>query len=151
MVFLSYPCLCLCLGLTQITRTTPLRWMTLHLSHIFFTDARTFIAQTSSLFIAICNSAAIEIVRRKFHQNPVPGKYANKMLAHFPRYVRKHLMLAVFQLAPKHSVRQSFQHVCHDFYRLFLRHILSDWNSDAADKLRIITCASRICQAAPRL
>src|SRR5262249_10182925 len=60
------------------------------------------------------------------------------MLAHFPRYVRKHLMLAVFQLNPKHSVRQSFQHLCHDFYSFFLRHILSEWSFDAADKLRII-------------
>ena len=39
-----YPCRCLCLGFVQITRTTPLRWMTLQLSHIFFTEARTFIA-----------------------------------------------------------------------------------------------------------
>src|SRR5438132_494657 len=38
-----YPCRCLCFGLTQITRTTPFRWMILHLSHIFFTEARTFI------------------------------------------------------------------------------------------------------------
>src|SRR5580704_658469 len=42
-VLLCYPCRCLCFELTQITRTTPLRWMTLHLSQIFFTDALTFI------------------------------------------------------------------------------------------------------------
>src|SRR6476660_10102304 len=44
-----YPCRCLCLEMTQITRTTPLRWMTLHLSQIFFTDALTFIDQPSAV------------------------------------------------------------------------------------------------------
>src|SRR5437762_13338592 len=38
-----YPCRCLCFEFTQITRTTPLRWMILHLSQIFLTDALTFI------------------------------------------------------------------------------------------------------------
>jgi len=56
-------------------------------------------------------------------------------------------MLAVFQLDPKHSVWQSLQHLCHDFYRFFLRHILSEWNFDAADKLRIITRRFTLCQA----
>ena len=40
---LLYPCTCLCLGFSQITRTFPWRRITLHRSHIFFTDACTFI------------------------------------------------------------------------------------------------------------
>jgi len=38
----DHPCLCLCLGLTQMTRTIPFRLMILHLLQIFFTDALTF-------------------------------------------------------------------------------------------------------------
>src|SRR6266550_2571711 len=43
----SYPCLWLCLGVTQMTRTAPPRLMTLHFAHIFFTDARTFISHSA--------------------------------------------------------------------------------------------------------
>src|SRR5690625_609033 len=37
------PCRCLCRGFVQMTRTTPLRRITLQLSHIFLTEGRTFI------------------------------------------------------------------------------------------------------------
>jgi len=41
--FYSYPCLCLCFGVLQITKSFPFRFMILHLLQIFLTDARTFI------------------------------------------------------------------------------------------------------------
>src|SRR5512139_4250165 len=43
LVPLAYPCRCLWRGSAQMTRTTPLRRMILHLRQIFFTDASTFI------------------------------------------------------------------------------------------------------------
>src|SRR5450432_1350387 len=49
--FLIYPCLCLCFAFSQITRTTPLRCTTLHLSQIFLTEALTFMI-FSSTFLA---------------------------------------------------------------------------------------------------
>ena len=44
----SYPCFCLCLGLSQITITRLPRLTTLHFSHIRLTDARTFNGPTAS-------------------------------------------------------------------------------------------------------
>lgn len=94
--------------------------MTLHLSQIFRTDARTFIAL--SLFISISDAPAIQIIRRKLDQNSITRKDANEVFAHFAGDVRQHLMPAFLQLDPKHCVRQCFQDLRHDLYRLFLRH-----------------------------
>ncbi len=46
---IDHPCLCLCLLFSQMTLTIPLRRTILHLLHIFFTDALTFIF--SSTFV----------------------------------------------------------------------------------------------------
>ena len=43
----SYPCLCLCLGFSQITYITPLRLTILHFEQRRLTDAFTFMAITS--------------------------------------------------------------------------------------------------------
>ena len=51
MVDCSYPCRCLCFGFVQITLTTPLRWIILQLSHIFLTEARTFIFVALALIL----------------------------------------------------------------------------------------------------
>jgi len=49
----AYPCRCLCFGLLQITRRTPLRRMTLHRSHRRTTDAATFIEPNPLAIISI--------------------------------------------------------------------------------------------------
>src|SRR5437867_1922202 len=99
--------------------------MILHLSHIFFTEARTFIFQLPNtplrrLLIAISYASSIEVVWRQFNQHTIARKDTNKMLAHLTGYVRKHLVLAIFQLNAKHRVRQGLEHFRHYLYSFFL-------------------------------
>src|SRR5208337_532206 len=163
----SYPWRCLCLEFSQITRTTPLRWMTLHLSQIFLTEALTFINQFSVLscqfsgtatadlfrsfaslracpepaegmapagsrfahacktasFVAVHNSSAIQIIRRKFDRDFVSGQDPYKVLPHLAGNVRQYLVL-VFELHLEHGIGQRFDHRCHHFNRVFFAHRL---------------------------
>src|SRR4051812_19597690 len=91
----SYPCRCLCLGLVQITRTTPLRWMTLQLSHIFLTEALTFISlhpssgiSTGRSLVAVRYAPSVQVVRRKLDEHPVARQNPYEVLAHLARDVR---------------------------------------------------------------
>src|SRR5439155_15552503 len=95
--------------------------MTLHLSQIFLTDARTFMI--SSLFITIHDATPSKVVGRKLHCNLIAGKNAYEVLAHLAGYMRQHLML-VFQFYPKHRIGQWFDYRSHDFDRVFFTHAL---------------------------
>src|SRR5512146_3593781 len=110
--------------------------MTLHLSQIFFTDARTFMSVLSSqksvlrnsfsstakeLFVPIHNSSPGQVVGRKFHRHAVPGKDTNEVLAHFAGDMRQYLML-VLQFDLEHGVGQRLDHHGHHFNRVFFAH-----------------------------
>jgi hypothetical protein len=56
--FRIYPCRCLCLGFSQMTRITPFRFTILHLSQIFLTEALTF----TVLFLPENNSTPSEVI-----------------------------------------------------------------------------------------
>ena len=64
------PCLCLCLGFSQITRITPFLLMTLHFSHMGLTEDLTFI----SLLLSQPLGHDFPAVRRNLDIiTPVPG------------------------------------------------------------------------------
>jgi hypothetical protein len=84
----------------QITRTTPLRLMILHLSQIFLTEARTFMSITGSSD----DGSAFWIVRRAPYLHAISGpkrdRYSSKLFGDVRR------QLVFFQLDLDQAARQ---------------------------------------------
>src|SRR5277367_3340991 len=98
----SYPCLCLCFGLGQMTRTTPSRLTILHLSHIFLTLARTFMMSPNSLQLPD-DSGAAWVVRGQRHFHTVTRAHSYKIRFRGRGRMRQHQTF-VGELHPDHRV-----------------------------------------------
>src|SRR5579884_409457 len=81
--------------------------MTLHFSHIFLTDGRTFMTLRllRPLLVAVGDATTAEVVGRELHLHPVAGQDPDVVHPHLPGDVREHLV-AVLQLDSEHRVRQ---------------------------------------------
>src|SRR5438105_2750063 len=88
-----------------MTRTAPWRRITLHFSHIFLTDGRTF--TTEPLLVAVGDATTAEVVRRELDLHAVTGEDADVVHAHLPGDVREHLV-PVLELDTEHRVGERF-------------------------------------------
>src|SRR3972149_3606430 len=126
----SYPCRCLCRGLSHITRITPRRLMILHFEQIALTDDRTFIfvpsvagayGNTPLLAEPVRDPPAGQVVRRQFHRDLVPRKNLDVVHPHLPRNVGEDAV-SVLQGDPEHRIGQRFENRPLHFDGVFFGH-----------------------------
>src|SRR5277367_924 len=124
--------------------------MTLHLSQIFFTDARTFMTAPNPswlLLVPVDDPAARQIVRAELHRYAITGKNADEIFPHAARYMRQHLVL-VLELYLEHGVRQGLNNRCHYFNRVFLRQTLSRFRRFCAGSTQSAYCVKIVAPSA---
>src|SRR3954465_10573683 len=103
-----------------MTRTTPLRRITLQLRHIFLTDAATFISFSKSLG-AEHDACPAQVVRRQLDRDLVARQDADVVHAHLSRDVAEHDM-AVFQLHTERGVGQVLENLALHLNDIVFRH-----------------------------
>jgi len=85
----------------------PLRFTILHLGHMGFTDALTFMV---ILLIAVYNPTSRQIIRRYLNRHLIPGKDANVMHPHLAGNMGQENML-VFQFYLEHCIGKGFNYL----------------------------------------
>lgn len=95
--------------------------MSLHLSHIFFTEARTFISLTLLLRQQFNNPAPRGIVGRNRHPDPIPRPEPDEILNRRAGGVRQDTLF-VFQLHPNLGAGKELHYNRIHFHRLASRY-----------------------------
>src|SRR5438067_4720857 len=118
----SYPCRCLCFGISQITRSTPCRLMILHFSQRFLIEART-LTSYPLLSEPVSDASALQVIRRKLDQDAVARQHLDEVEPDLAGDVGEHLV-PVRQLHFEHRVGQRLLDDALYLNRVFLGHTL---------------------------